>query len=179
MNSPNQILESSNDPLEESNKSIKSIPSFRSVRSARSLGLHSAIKDTISKVGSFSENNFLNTSGSFRSSNKDLKSLLSFSISRAPSVDDSLKPKTPLKRKSKNGFQMMKEGSKVLRQAKDQNGDIWVEYQSADDGPIFYALKESDGGQWLKPSAFINRDLASMTPVKLSKIISIIFDSFA
>lgn len=129
--------------------------SFRSVRSARSLGLLVPppinTSTTLKAEVSFDPEDSMNTSQS-----KKLKSRLSFSLKKVPSVNNNLKPTTPspLKRKSKNGFQMLKEGARVLQRGKDELGQTWVEYQTADDGPIFYSIEGADGGQWNRPNAF-------------------------
>lgn len=129
--------------------------SFRSVRSARSLGLLVPppinTSTTPKAEVSFDPEDSINTSRS-----KKLKSRLSFSLKKVPSVNNNLKPTTPspLKRKSKNGFQMLKEGARVLQRGRDELGQTWVEYQTADDGPIFYSIEGADGGQWNRPNVF-------------------------
>ena len=138
--------------------SFKKTSSFKSVRSARSLGLLIPPPSATKMEVSFDESEALASGGS-----KKLKSKLSFSLKRVPSVNTDLKPKSPspLKRKSKNGFQMLKEGAKILRKGKDDLGQVWVEYQTADEGPIFYALDETEGGQWNRPNVFNVLDDAS------------------
>lgn len=151
---------------------LKSISSFRSIKSARSVGLHSPHKSSGKLIHKASFNSIANLESSldsskelkhtFSFSNRDLKQTLSFSAKK-PNVDHALKPKSPMKARSKSGFQMLKEGATVLREATDDNGDVWVEYQSADDGPIFYAIKGTTAGQWTKPTAFVSLDIPTST----------------
>eukprot|EP00981_Chlorochromonas_danica_P002915 scaffold598_cov183-Ochromonas_danica.AAC.5 len=156
---------------------LKSVSSFRSIRSARSVGLHSPQKQLhkLSSKASFSSLANLESSLDSKEgklmpmlsvSSKELKSVKSFSSGKQPNVSNDLKPKSPLKRQSKSGFQMLKEGAVILREATDSDGTIWLEYQSADDGPIFYAAKDSTVGQWGKPSVFVSLD--SSAPVVLT-----------
>jgi len=143
----------------EGSRSLKISSSFRSIRSARSFGLHSPHKKFEQIALQVGE-----TDGEGKGLKK-LKSQLSFTLKKVASVNNMLKPKTPLKSKGKNGFQMLKEGAAVLRQAVDStDGLIWIEYQSADEGPIFYSSKNSDTGQWTKPPVFSKADIAPTTP---------------
>jgi hypothetical protein len=148
--------------LSSKNVSAKTT-SFRSVRSARSLGLllpppvqtaeiyHPTTPKAVNTV-SFDEE----ASRAGMSKSGKLAHKLSFSIKKSPSVDNSLKPKTPspLKRKSKNGFQMLKEGASILSKGRDESHQVWIEYQTADEGPIFYAIEDKDGGQWNRPATY-------------------------
>jgi hypothetical protein len=132
------------------------LKSIRSIRSARSFGLK---RSGSSKFTSFSEKVVMIEDQSINSnpsthSLKTVKSALSFRFTKTPSVADNLKPTMPIKRKAKNGFQMMKESATVLRAAKDSNGTQWIEFQSADDGPIFYANDDPESGQWGRPEIF-------------------------
>ncbi len=152
----------------EGSKIMKATPSFRSIRSARSFGLHSphkTIESIASQLGEGSEHG---------KSMRKLKSQLSFTLKKVPSVNNNLKPKTPLKSKGKNGFQMLKEGAKLLRQATDSEGTTWIEFQSADEGPIFYASKDSESGQWTKPPVFAKAD-AMPTPAKSGMLKLLLF----
>lgn len=152
------------DSLQEGSRILKTASSFRSIKSARSVGLHSPSKSSnrLASKASFSSMANLETSlGSSRDlkhavsfSNREMKQTMSFSSGKAPQVDNSRKPASPIKRKSKSGFQMLKEGATVMREATDENGEVWLEFQSADEGPIFYAVKDSVNGQWSKPLVF-------------------------
>ncbi|RYH29114.1 hypothetical protein EON65_09660 [archaeon] len=172
-NAPIQHSESK----EDSSRILKSVSSFRSVRSARSVGLPSphrtpSVHRLMSKA-SFSNlvdldavasavattPKGLASKASFSASVKSMQPTVTFRLANnVPQVDNSLKPKSPLKRNSKSGFQMLKEGAGVLREASDDDGNVWVEYQSAGDGPIFYAIKDTVAGQWGKPQIFSDID---------------------
>jgi hypothetical protein len=144
--------------------SFKKTTSFKSVRSARSLGLLSSPPGHNTAITPTSHNKSVVHFGEINENNtpsptmtKKLSQKLSFSIKKStPTVNSALKPRSPspLKRKSVNGFQMLKEGAKLLRKGKDEFEQIWVEYQTADDGPIFYSVDGAEGGQWNRPEVF-------------------------
>eukprot|EP01031_Cornospumella_fuschlensis_P028874 gene28874-34849_t len=162
---------------EDSSRILKSVSSFKSVRSARSVGLPSPHHtpsmlrlmskasfsnlvdlDAVAAVAAITPKG-LSKKASFSASVKSMQPTVSFRLANsAPQIDNSLKPKSPLKRASKSGFQMLKEGATILREAADEKGDVWIEYQSAGDGPIFYALKNTVTGQWTKPQVFNDID---------------------
>lgn len=142
----------------ENNRSMKRVQSLKSVRSARSFGLHSSVKassaEILAKQVSDQIADNAETNNSLRP--KSLKTQLSFVISsKNMRVDSALKPKSPIKKQSKSGFEMLKEGSKPLRKGKDEKGNVWIEYQTADEGPIFYAIAGAVGGQWKQPDQFV------------------------
>jgi hypothetical protein len=155
--------------LSSKNLSFKTT-SFRSVRSARSLGLllprpvqtEEGHHPTTPKAANSVSFDAEATRGGISKSGK-LAHKLSFSIKKSPSVDNSLKPKTPspIKRKTKNGFQMLKEGASIISKGKDDNEQIWIEYQTAEEGPIFYAIEDTEGGQWNRPATYQILDLIS------------------
>ena len=81
---------------------------------------------------------------------------------RAASVDSSRKPQTPpsltspkgrAMRASHSGFQLLQTAATELRREAEVGvgGAVWVEYLSAEDGPLFYMRQGSKHGQWNKP----------------------------
>jgi hypothetical protein len=144
--------------------SFKKTTSFKSVRSARSLGLLSSPPGHNTAITPTSHNKSVVHFGEINENQtpsptmtKKLSQKLSFSMKKStPTVNSALKPRSPspLKRKSVNGFQMLKEGAKLLRKGKDEFEQVWVEYQTADDGPIFYSVDGVEGGQWNRPEVF-------------------------
>lgn len=139
--------------------------SMKSIRSARSFGLKSPIKgeglESLAKQISSQVESTKSAMATPTSLKKGGKTQLSFVLNNKKSfrVDDSLKPTTPSVKKSKNGFEILKVLSSVLRSGMDEFGEIWLEYQSADDGPLFYARKGVEGGQWRIPATFNSIDL--------------------
>ncbi len=80
-----------------------------------------------------------------KSSNNSLRSSFSVLTKSSHVVDNSLKPTTPLK-KTKSGFQLLKDDAKMLRKAVDPvSGDLWSEWQAANSGPVFYAKEIGTG----------------------------------
>lgn len=145
----------------KSGKSLKKNSSLKSIRSARSFGLHSPTKAGTSsssrKIEQIADHiNQLQSSSMDNNGLSQKKSKLSFVINtKNITVEDSLKPKSPNGRKSKSGFQMLKEGAVILSRGIALTGaGTWIEYQSADSGPIFYAMEGSDGGQWSRPAGY-------------------------
>lgn len=142
----------------EKNRSMKRVQSLKSVRSARSFGLHSAVKATSAEMLAKQVTDQIADDEDSKTpiKPKSLKTQLSFVISsKNMRVDSALKPKSPIKKQSKSGFEMLKEGSKPLRKGKDDKDNVWIEYQTTDEGPIFYAIAGAVGGQWKQPDHFI------------------------
>lgn len=103
-----------------------------------------------------------------------IKSGASFVINRAPVVRDSLKPMTPnqsSKSSKLTGFAALKVGATIVRKQVDENGRTWIEYQAANNGPIFYS--QVDGlseGQWNRPPVFDLEDLSSTSIVSVEPV---------
>ena len=137
---------------------LKKGTSIKSIRSARSFGLSRAGSVRFSsfsdKVSIIEDQTSFLTRNPSNESLKSIKAAGSFKLSRVPSVADNLKPVIPVKRKTKNGFQILKEGASILKQQRDSNGVLWIEYQAVDEGPIFYATEDPESGQWGKPDIF-------------------------
>ncbi len=147
--------------VNDSYKQMTRNNSMKSVRSARSFGLKTPNKSMEelanqieTQLGSGGQS--LKSAMSSSTKKKGGKTQLSFVLGTNKSfkVDDSLKPTTPSNKKSKSGFEILKISSKVLRAGQDETGDVWLEYQSAEDGPLFYAKKGLEGGQWRIPTTF-------------------------
>jgi hypothetical protein len=141
--------------IQEDDRSPSS-KTLKPVRSARSFGLKSNGSFSIEQLAKEIGDQLESSTGS----SKGLKTQLSFVLStKNTKVDETLKPKSPYKKKSISGFQMLKEGAEVLRKGRDENNRIWIEYQSAEEGPIFYALENSNDGQWKPPAVFISLEI--------------------
>lgn len=102
-----------------------------------------------------------------------IKTGSSFVLNRAPVVKDSLKPSASQKSsKAKlSGFALLKVGASVIRKQIDENGSTWIEYQAADNGPVFYA--QADGlsaGQWNRPPVFDLEDLSSTSMISVEPV---------
>lgn len=101
-----------------------------------------------------------------------IKNGSSFLLNRTPVVKDSLKPQTPNSGKTKlSGFALLKVGASVLRQQIDEHGTVWLEYQAADNGPVFYAEESGDSaGQWTRPHVFDLDDFSSASIVSVEPV---------
>lgn len=151
--------DSANDASNNGDNAAPVASSLKSIRSARSFGLKTPQKGSDLESLADQVSSQLGIEGSAKGSTKGStkkKTQLSFVLGNKKSfkIDDSLKPSSPSKKKSKSGFEILKISSRVIRSGTDENGDLWLEYQSSDDGPIFYAKKGADGGQWRIPATF-------------------------
>jgi hypothetical protein len=103
-----------------------------------------------------------------------IKTGSSFVLNRAPVVKDNLKPTTP-NRSSKSskisGFALLKVGATVVRKQIDENGSTWIEYQAANNGPIFYSQVDGlSAGQWNRPPVFDLEDMSSTSMVSVEPV---------
>lgn len=102
-----------------------------------------------------------------------IKTGSSFLLNRTPVVRDSLKPATPSQsEKTKlSGFALLKVGASVIRRQIDETGTTWLEYQAADNGPVFYAQENGTlAGQWNRPTIFDLEDFSSASVVSVEPV---------
>lgn len=101
-----------------------------------------------------------------------IKNGSAFLLNRTPIVKDNLKPQTPQSGKIKlSGFALLKVGASVLRRQIDEHGSTWLEYQAADNGPVFYAEESGESaGQWNRPHVFDLDDFSSASIVSVEPV---------
>lgn len=96
-----------------------------------------------------------------------------FLLNRTPIVKNDLKPQTPQSGKSQlSGFALLKVGASVLRKQIDEHGSTWLEYQAADNGPVFYAEENNSttAGQWNRPHVFDLDDFSSASIISVEPV---------
>jgi hypothetical protein len=103
-----------------------------------------------------------------------IKTGSSFVLNRAPVVRDSLKPSSSSKSSKSNkltGFALLKVGATILRKQIDENGSTWIEYQAAENGPVFYSQVDGlSAGQWNRPPIFDVEDMSSTSIVSVEPV---------
>lgn len=101
-----------------------------------------------------------------------IKNGSAFLLNRTPIVKNDLKPHTPQSGKSQlSGFALLKVGAAVLRKQIDEHGITWLEYQAADNGPVFYAEENgTNAGQWNRPHVFDLDDFSSASIISVEPV---------
>ena len=155
-----------------------SVHSARSTKSASFIPMKLLVRKTSNnsilseKKTSFGNLNMLEKKHSAQS--LGIKNGASFVLNRTPVVRDSLKPSTPQPQthsRRVSGFARMKVGASVLRKQVDEAGVAWVEYQAADNGPVFYAPADiPSAGQWNRPHIFDLDDLGSTSVISVEPV---------
>lgn len=175
-NGPYDIsLEPSLDQVPYNNLGQSSVHSTRSTKSASYIPMKLLVKKAsreglLEKKTSFGSVGIVEKKHSAQS--LGMKNGSALLLNRTPVVNNSLKPQTPQSQKSTlTGFALLKVGASVLRKQIDEHGSTWLEYQAADDGPVFYA--EEGGalaGQWNRPHVFDLDDFSSASIVSVEPV---------
>lgn len=170
--------EASVDQVHNSNQLAQaSVHSSRSTKSASYIPMRHLVKKS-------SKDNMMEKKTSFGSltmsekkhtaQSLGIKTGSSFLLNRTPVVKDSLKPATPSQQSDKtkpSGFALLKVGAAVLRRQIDETGSTWLEYQAADNGPIFYAEEGgTSAGQWNRPTVFDLEDFSSASVISVEPV---------
>jgi hypothetical protein len=153
-----------------------SVHSARSTKSATFIPMRMLVKKNsgdgaMEKKTSFGNLNMLEKKHSAQS--LGIKSGTSFLLNRTPVVMDTLKPSVPQPwTKGKlTGFALLKVGASVLRRQIDESGTTWLEYQAADNGPVFYAQVDGlSAGQWNRPAIFDLEELSSTSIISVEPV---------
>lgn len=169
-------LEPSLDQVPYSNQlGQSSVHSTRSTKSASYIPMKLLVKKSsheglLEKKTSFGNLGMMEKKHSAQS--LGIKSGSALLLNRTPVVKDSLKPQTPQSQKTKlSGFALLKVGASVVRKQVDENGSTWLEYQAADNGPVFYAEEGAESaGQWSRPHVFDLDDFSSTSIVSVEPV---------
>jgi hypothetical protein len=159
--------------FEEPDSNVLAQSSVQSIKSSfipMKLLVRKPSDGSLEKKTSFGNLNMLDKKHSAQ--NLGIKTGSSFVINRSAVVKDSLKPAGQSSKSNKiSGFALLKIGAAILRKQIDENGSTWVEYQAADNGPVFYAEEGSDvAGQWKRPAIFDLEEFSSQSVISVEAV---------